>query len=368
MGPPTRVRTGFGGIAWLVTRHAEAVAVLSDQRFSVELTGDDQTIAGARLALSFLTMDDPRHMVLRRALAAEFTIRRVTAMRPWVEQIADALLDDIERAGPPADLVADFALPLPSLVICRLLGVPYERHEFFQRSSQVIVDPGSTMEQVGTAMGELTGYLAELLAAKDAEPADDLLSRLVTDYVRPGTISLDEAANMSRFLLTAGHETTANMISLGALLLLCHPDQLAELRATDDPEVVQSAVNEMLRYLSVLTQGVVRTAREDLRIGDTLIRAGEAVVVPFNAANRDPAAFAGDPDQFDIHRDARRHLAFGFGAHHCLGRPLALLELEVVFPRLLRRLPGLALATDLESVAGKNEASIYGLRTLPVTW
>ncbi|GAA4491207.1 hypothetical protein GCM10023191_024690 [Actinoallomurus oryzae] len=279
----------------------------------------------------------------------------------------DGLIDDMLAGPAPVDLVEAFALPVPSLVISELLGVPYADHDFFQRNSRLLVNRATAPEEALAAQHRLVEYLERLVADKQAHPCEDLLSQLAVQRVATGELSRHEAAMMGRLLLTAGHETTANMIALGTLALLRHPDQLARLRETDDPKLIAGAVEELLRYLTIVHSGRRRVALEDIEVGGRTIRAGEGIVFANDIGNRDTTVFA-DPDRLDLRRDARRHIAFGFGVHQCLGQPLARVELQVVYGTLYRRIPTLRLAVDLEQVPFKHDALVYGVYELPVAW
>jgi cytochrome P450 len=304
---------------------------------------------------------------LRRTVIAQFTVKRVAAMRPRVQQIVDDLLDRLLAGPKPADLVAALALPVPSLVICELLGVPYADHDFFQEISKAILLQEITPEQRLAAAAALFDYLDTLIEARLVNPADDMLSGLA-GRIRSGELTRPEATEIGVVMLLAGHETTANMIAVGILALLEHPDQLALLRENlDDPKLLASAVEELLRYLSIVHGGRRRAALEDITIAGETIRAGEGMILANETGNRDPAVFP-DPDRIDIQRDARSHLAFGFGVHQCLGQPLARLELQIVYRTLLRRAPNLALAVEPDRVPFKHGGFIYGLHELPVTW
>ncbi|GAA4874139.1 cytochrome P450 [Saccharopolyspora cebuensis] len=366
--PLTRVRLWDGRTTWLVTRYAEQRALLADPRISSDVTRpgypSPAPVSGSRL--SFILMDDPEHGRQRRMVAPPFTVKRVAAMRPAVQRIVDERIERLLAGPKPVDLVEEFALPVPSLVICELLGVPYADHDFFQDNSKTIIRRDAAPEERAAAMGALVGYLHDLLGAKRAEPREDLLSGLV-ERVDGGELTQQDAAEMGVLLLIAGHETTANMIALGTLALLENPDQLALLRDAEDESVIASAVEELLRYLNITHNGRRRVALEDIEIAGEVIRAGEGVIVPNDIGNRDPEVFA-DPDRLDITRDARRHVAFGFGVHQCLGQPLARLELQVVYGTLYRRLPGLRLATDRDRIPFKHDGSVYGVHELPVTW
>ncbi|MDF6065261.1 cytochrome P450 [Mesorhizobium sp. B2-3-3] len=367
-GPLRKVRLWDGSTPWLVTRYADQRALLADPRTSADITrpGYPSSAPVRGSSFSFILMDDPEHARQRRMVTAPFTIKRVEAMRPAVQKIVDGLIDDMLAGPPRADLVQAFALPVPSLVICELLGVPYADHDFFQENSKILISRSAAPEERGAAHAKLIGYLDELMGHKIARPADDLLSGLGT-RVGAGELSRREAAEMGVLLLIAGHETTANMIALGTLALLEHPDQLALLRDSDDPKAVAGAVEELLRYLNITHGGRRRVAVEDIEIGGEVIRAGEGIIVPNDIGNRDPEVFA-DPDRLDLGRDARRHVAFGFGVHQCLGQPLARMELQVVYSTLYRRIPTLRLDAGLEDLSFKHDGAVYGVYELPVAW
>ncbi|TDD51749.1 cytochrome P450 [Saccharopolyspora elongata] len=369
-GPLAKVRLWDGSTPWLVTRYAEQRTLLADPRVSADITRpgypSSAPVRPGGSGVSFILMDDPEHARLRRMVTAPFTVKRVAAMRPAVQKIVDDLIDEMLAGPNPVDLVEAFALPVPSLVICELLGVPYSDHDFFQENSKTIIKRDASPDDRTAAMGRLAGYLDELVGAKLANPGDDLLSRL-TERVAAGELARDEAARMGVLLLIAGHETTANMIALGTLALLEHPEQLALLRESDDPKLVAGAVEELLRYLHITHNGRRRVALEDIEIGGHVIRAGEGLIMANDIGNRDPEAFP-DPDRLDLTRDARHHVAFGFGVHQCLGQPLARMELQVVYSTLYRRIPTLRLAEDLAQIPFKHDGSVYGVYRLPVTW
>ena len=372
--PLARVRLWDGSTPWVVTRYAEQRALLADPRVSADFNRPgyprqvavDPDAARTSPARSFITMDNPEHARLRRMVTAPFAIKRMEALRPSVQSVVDGVIDDLLSGPTPVDLVEAFALPVPSLVICRLLGVPYADHAFFQANSSTLLRRSSAPEQRAAAQRALAGYLDRLLGEKIAHPGDDLLSELV-GRVTAEELTRQEAVRMGVLLLVAGHETTANMIALGTLALLEHPDQLAVLRDTDDPKVIAAAVEELLRYLNITHGGRRRVALADIEIAGQTIHAGEGLILANDVGNRDPAAFP-DPDRLDLHRDARRHVAFGFGVHQCLGQPLARVELQVVYGTLYRRIPTLRLATDLDQIPFKHDGAVYGVYRLPVTW
>lgn len=368
--PMARVRLQDGSTPWLVTRYADQRALLGDPRVSSD-AGDPAYPSGVPprgngSRLSFILMDDPEHARQRRMVTAPFSVKRVEAMRPAVQQIVDESIDELLSGPAPADLVDSFALPVPSLVICRLLGVPYSHHDFFQQNSRIIVKRDATPDERAAAMGNLSAYLEDLVGDKINAPGDDLLSG-VAERVTSGELTRSDAAQMGVLLLIAGHETTANMIALGTLALFQHPDQLKLLQETDDPELISSAVEELLRYLHITHNGRRRFAREDIEIAGVTIRAGEGLIMANDIGNRDPEVFD-DPDRLDITRRARHHVAFGFGVHQCLGQQLARMELQVVYGTLYRRIPTLRAATAMDELPFKNDASVYGVHELPVTW
>ncbi|WP_026248274.1 cytochrome P450 [Streptomyces sp. LaPpAH-108] len=372
-GPVSQVRSWGGSTPWVVTGHAEQRQLLGDPRLSVDFAApnfpspiDPRHGHGAATDLSFVGMDDPEHLRLRRMISGTFTIKRVEAMRPAVQRITDDFIDRMLAGLKPVDLVQALALPLPSLVISDMLGVPYEDHEFFQANSKVIVSATADRDDRTAAHRALADYLDDLVARKIAAPGPDLISKLGS-HVQAGELTAREAATMGVLLLLGGHETTANMISLGTLALLQHPEQLKTIRDTDDPQVVVDAVEELLRFLSIVHLGRRRTALEDISIAGRTIPAGDGVILLGELANRDPLVFD-DPHTLDITRNARQHQAFGGGTHHCVGQPLARLELQVLYPTLLRRIPTLRAAVPLEDVKFKYDAVIYGLHELPVTW
>ena len=371
--PITRVRLWDGSAPWLITRYAEQRALLADPRISADgtLPGYPQESAGFRerrkQAPTFVNMDDPEHARLRRMVTAPFAIKRVEALRPAIQRIVDTRINEMLAGPRPVDLVQAFALPVPSLVICELLGVPYADHDFFQHHSTILINRDASPEATREALDGLIDYLDRQVAKKLVDPADDLLSRLATEQVKTGELTPHDVAVMGMILLIAGHETTANMIALGTLALLEHPDQLAALRDTDDPKLIAGAVEELLRYLSITHNGRRRVAVEDIEVGGQIIRAGDGVIFANDVANRDQETFD-DPGRLDVHRDARRHVAFGFGMHQCLGQPLARVELQVVYGTLYRRIPNLRLAVSTEQVPFKHDAVTYGVYELPVTW
>ena len=367
------VTNAFGMTVFLVTRHEDIKDVLSDhQRFSntrppgfvlpgaPSVPEEEQTSARAG---NLLGLDPPEHQRLRRMLTAEFTIRRMKRLEPRIVEIVEAQLDAMKKAGPPADLVASFALPIPSLVICELLGVPYDDRDDFQRRSARQLDLSIPMAERLKLVRRGREYMSTLVERARQQPGEDILGMLVREH---GTeLTDDELIGVAGLLLLAGHETTSNMLGLGTLALLRHPDQLAAVR--DDPGAIGPAVEEMLRWLSIVHSAIPRITTTDVEVAGVPIPAGQLVFVSLPSGNRDPD-FIDSPEVLDIRRGAPGHLAFGHGVHHCLGAPLARMEMRIAFPALLRRFPTLELAEDFEDVAFRSFHFIYGLRSLEVTW
>ncbi|MEH0551051.1 cytochrome P450 [Streptomyces sp. B21-101] len=369
---PQQVRLEDGTPAWVLTRYEDIRAALSDPTVSAyELDPGMPPLvrksATKHDEVSFVRLDDPEHAQHRRMVTADFTIKRAEKLRPRIQQMADEFLDRMIAKGAPADLVKDYALPIPSTVIGLILGVPDTDHEFFQAKSQQMLDLNLPPEESAAAHSELLAYVEELMDRKEREPEDDLISRLMTQRVATGEISRSQIPAMVQVLLVAGHDTTAGMIALSTITLLQHPDQLARLRDTDDPALIARAVEELLRYITIAENVLVRVATQDITIGGRLVRAGEGLIINPLAGNRD-SSFAADPDTFDIDRNARGHLSFGYGVHQCVGQNLSRVELSISLPTLLRRLPGLRLAAPVEEIPFRAKANIYGVERLPVEW
>lgn len=361
-----------GHEGWLVTGYDAARQLMADTRFSsrrdIGVLHVPYEISGMPAPAEpipqepglFISMDPPDHTRLRRKLTGAFTVKRMKMLEETIIDIAERQLDELARLTPPVDLVKEFALPVPSLVICEMLGVPYADRDNFQVNSAKIMVKDQTLERKMAAFGAMAAYLSELVTRKRADPGEDLLS----DLARDDDLSIEELTGAAFLLLLAGHETTANMLGLGTFALLEHPEQLAELRA--DPDLLPGAVEELLRYLSV-ADIFYRYATEDIELGGETIRKGSTVVVSLLAANHDPRRFE-NPGTLDIHRKARGHLSFGHGVHQCLGQQLARIEMRAGFDGLLRRFPTLALAVPADEVRLRTDMNIYGVHELPVTW
>ncbi|MEU5365193.1 cytochrome P450 [Streptomyces sp. NPDC005925] len=374
-----------GDTGWLVTGYDECRKLLADSRLSTdrlrnprvaklppelrEKLMDEKTRAG-----DFLAMDAPEHTRYRKVLNRQFTLRRIRELEPRILDIVteriDAMLakgataDGGSADGNSADLVRDFALPVPSLVICELLGVAPEDREEFQARTGTLLDPDVTFEEQLAGLDALKQFIHGLVRKKRAAPADDVLSGLVHADAEPA-LTDDEIVGMANLLLVGGHETTASMLALGTFALLEHPEQLRRLR--ERPELIDGAVEEMLRYLSIVPLGLLRTTIEEVEIAGQVVPAGALVILSVSAANRDPRRYHG-PADFDVTRPRQAHLSFGHGIHQCIGQQLSRAEMTVGFAELLRRLPGLRLAIPADEVPLREQMAVYGVHSLPVAW
>lgn len=367
------VVNAFGMQVFLVTRHDDVKAMLSDhERFSnarppgFVMPGapevSDEEVASAR-AGNLLGLDPPEHQRLRRMLTPEFTIRRIKCLEPRITEIVTEHLDAMESAGAPVDLVESFALPIPSLVICELLGVPYGDRADFQERSGRQLDLSLPISERLELQRASRAYMHSLVTRARTNPGDDILGMLIREC--GDELTDDELVGIAGLLLLAGHETTSNMLGLGTLALLRNPDQLAAVR--DEPDAVGPAVEELLRWLSIVQTSIPRITTTDVEVAGVQIPAGQLVFASLPSGNRDPG-FIDSPDVLDIRRGAAGHLAFGHGVHHCLGAPLARMEMRIAWPALLRRFPDLALAEDFADVGFRSFHFIYGLRSLMVKW
>ncbi|MCX4626083.1 MULTISPECIES: cytochrome P450 family protein [unclassified Streptomyces] len=373
-GPVRRTVIAGGLEAWLVTRYEDGLAALSDSRLSSDVRDASDTRILRQLPATeresmlsnMLRSDPPDHTRLRRLVSKAFTAHRVAGMRPRIQAITDRLLDAVVPAG-HAELVADFALPLPVAVISELLGVPVdERHEF-QHWTDRLIRRGPELPDpavVNEAWQHMRAYVTELIRDKRAHPGDDLLSALVTARDAEQQLTEDELVAMVFLLLAAGYITTVNLIGGGIAMLLAHPGQLDLLRS--DPELLPGAIEEFLRYDGPVSPGIARFAREDVEIAGVTIPRGATVLIGSAVADRDPARFP-DPDRLDITRQDNAHLAFGHGIHYCLGAPLARLEGQIAIGTALRRLPGLALAVAPDEIRWR-PGGLRGPQSLPVTF
>lgn len=361
--PVSTVSLRHGQSASLLTSYDDVRAVLRDHgRFSSDPSRPGypqlRPVVDRKAAPgSFLVTDPPEHTRYRRLLTGEFTVRRMEKLRPSIERITHAHLDALLGSESP-DLVADFALPIPSDVICLLLGVPVSDQAFFSSRSRAHHDRTLSAEAVQAALDELHSYIEELVRSRVRAPGVDLISRLASE------LTVDEVVGMTVLLLVGGHETTANSIAL-SVLALQESGEWGALVA--DPSLVDSAVEELLRYLSPVHQGVVRAVTGDAVVSGESLASGDGVIASLFAANRDPSVYP-SPDTLDVRRRARGHLAFGDGVHQCIGQTLARMEMRVALRALVERAPDLRIAVPFSSVSFRFNAPIYGLHALPVTF
>lgn len=370
--PVAPVTLPGGRRAWLVTRHAAIRQVLSAPAVSSDMAHPGYPLqfeAPAhvleQIKPTLLAEDPPVHTEQRRLIAGEFTARRLDLLRPRIAEIVAGQLDTFLANGSPGDLVAGFAVPVPALVICELLGVPAEdREEFGRRAQQLIaldVPPGEREQ----ARAELLGYLDELVAVKERDGAEDLLGRLVRRNAVERVLTRAQIVGIANVLLVGGHETTANMIALGALGLLENPDQLAVLR--EDPGSAPQVVDELLRFFSIGDQVAARAVLSDIEVDGVRIPAGDGVITLTASGNHDDAVYD-RPHEIDVRRDSRRHLAFGHGIHQCIGQNLARIELQIALTTLLSRIPALRSSVPVDRLRFKNPYGVYGLHEFPVEW
>ncbi|WP_399880062.1 cytochrome P450 [Streptomyces sp. BBFR51] len=369
--PVARVTLPTKREAWVVTRYDDVRELLSDSRASADIRrpnfpalGEGEQEAGAKFR-PFIRTDAPEHTKYRRMLLPVFTVRRVRAMRPAVQARVDEILDDMLAADGPVDFVSAYANAVSTSVICELLGIPRENLEFFRDVTRISGSRHSTAEQVSEALGGLFGLLAELIGRRREEPRDDLTSKLVTEDLVPGHVTMDQLLSTLGITINAGRETTTSMIALSTLLLLERPELMEELRR--DPSLMPAAVDELLRVLSVADSIPLRVAAEDIELSGRTIPADDGVIALLAGANHDPEQFD-DPETVDFHRTDNHHVAFGYGVHQCVGQHLARLELEVALETLMRRVPTLRLAGNREDVLVKHDSATFGLEELRVAW
>jgi cytochrome P450 len=366
--PVHRSPMGF----WVLTRYDDIVGALRDSRFGKEVFAARIAAreGSGSIGISMLVMDPPDHTRLRALVNKAFTPRVVELLRPRIQQIIDGLVARVSDAG-QMDVIEDFAYPLPVIVICEMLGVPSDDRETFKtwgldiaRGLDAILLPPDSEQarRAASARQALAEYLRRLIAERRASPRSDMLSNLIAAEEAGDKLSENELVATCALLLIAGHETTVNLIGNGMLALLRHPAELRRLR--HDPSLIQTAVEELLRYDGPV-QRVARVAGEDVRIGGTTIRKGETVMMFIGAADRDPAHFP-DPDRLDLTRQDNRHIAFGWGIHFCLGAPLARVEGQMAINTLVHRLPGLALASDTPEF--RQSLTLRGLTRLDVSY
>jgi cytochrome P450 len=372
--PVTQVTLWDDSQAWLATRYEDIRALLGNAAKLSSDTSKDGFPQSSATAVAqrggqknLARMDPPKHDQHRLMLTADFMVKHVRLLGPYLDELLERCfvdMDEVKQRDGSVDLVQVLAQPVPANVIVKLLDLPPERSDFFLDRVNRWMSLDSTPEESNRAAADALDYFDELIGERIAGTGDDLVSRLIANHLLTGEMTRPELQHMLHLLLVGGFDTTANMIALGTLTFLLNPEQLAQVR--DDPSLVPGAVEELLRYLSVAHHVGFRLATDEVEVRGKCIRSGDGVVAPIMAANRDPRVFA-DPDKFDVHRDARGHLAFGFGVHQCLGQALARVELQAVFSCLFQRYPTLQLAVDFEELVFRNSL-IYGVESLPVTW
>ncbi|BBC35111.1 Cytochrome P450 [Streptomyces graminofaciens] len=372
--PIVKIRFPNGSSGWLVTRFEEGSQVFTDPRLSArrprhDTPDGDFSEAGedAPFDAGFVMMDEPEHGAYRRLLTGRFTPKAVqNKLQPYLDKIVDEHLDAIAAGPETFDFVQAMALPIPCLVICELLGVPYKDRDGFHEATADLMDMAKSREERDKGAHWLIDHITNLVADKRRTGATDgILAELVHKTDGEDSILTEkQLIGLGVLLLFAGHDTTAAMMGLSTLTLLTHQEQRERMLA--HPEKIGTTVEELMRYLTIVQFGLGRVAKEDLELAGGHIKKGDLVVVALNAANRDPRAFQ-DPDTLDIDRKMVRHMGFGYGIHACLGQNVARAELRTVLPKLFKRFPDLRLATPLEEVPMDFTGTNYGVRKLMVT-
>jgi cytochrome P450 len=368
--PVSQVQLWDGSLAWLALKYDDIKSLLVNPALSSDTLRPNfpqanETAASFRSGQRvFVRMDSPAHDVHRLMLTSDFMVKKVREYRPYLDQAISAVLDDMERKGGTIDLVRQLALPIPSKMITKILDLPAEDDEFFLDRVETAMSLDSTPEESTQAGVDTMAYLERVIEERWDGEGDDLITRLVRDRVKTGELTSVELQHMLHLVLVGGFDTTANMIALGTITFLRNPDQMRLLH--ENPDLIANAVEELLRFLSVAHHVAYRQAAEPIDIEGVHISPDDGVIAPVQAANHDPERFA-DPDRFDITRDARGHIAFGYGIHQCLGQALARVELQAVFSQLFERFPTLELAVPFEQLNFRN-SMIYGVEALPVTW
>ncbi|MDX6242090.1 MAG: hypothetical protein QOG10_7032 [Kribbellaceae bacterium] len=370
-----KVRTHDDQAAWLVSRYDHVRALSSDERVSADPGRPGYPERSASFAATMgndralRTLDNPEHDRQKRMIIKDFAVKRVEAMRGEIQKTVDSFLDQLVERGPGAELVEDFAFPVPVAVVCKLIGVPPSDYEFFGSRVTVVHSLTVSAEEAVAAADDLRSYIDELIDLKQKEPGDDLVSRLAQEQLNTGGLDRRQVVEITRQMVLAGFDTTANGIALSVVALLQHPEALQELLAhIDEPGVLVNAIDELMRYLSLTHAGRRRAVTERIEIDGKVLAPGDGLIIANHLADRDPSVFP-NPERLDLRRsNARANVAFGYGIHQCPGQALSRVELQVVHSRLWRRLPGLRLAVPFEELRFRESDLVYGLYALPVTW
>jgi cytochrome P450 len=367
--PLARMVYPDGHVGWIVSSYDLVREVLSDNRFShscevghFPVTHQGQVIPTHPLIPGmFIHMDPPEHTRYRKLLTGEFTARRASRLKVTAEIVAAEQIEVMRAHGAPADLVTTFAKPFVLRMLADIVGLPYEERDRYVHAVTLLHDADADPAEAAAAYEEAAGFFDEVIVRRRRQPQDDLISGLVAD----DELTNEELRNIVTLLLFAGYETTESALAVGVFALLHHADQLAALRA--DPAKLDGAIEELLRYLTVNQYHTYRTALEDTKLGGEVISKGDTVTISLPAANRDPAKF-GCPEKLDIERETSGHVAFGFGIHQCLGQNLARVELRAGLTALLQSFPGLRLAVAADEVPLRLQGSVFGVKTLSVSW
>ncbi|WP_066285411.1 cytochrome P450 [Arthrobacter sp. B6] len=374
--PITKARLWNGDQAWLIVGHKESNEVLADDRFSArpDVPGYPHVspaLAGYRKSglETFNNKDNPQHSLERRMFTKWFTVRRINSLHEKIADLVDRVLDGLIAEGDTADLYAQLALPIPSQVIFAMLNAPYEDHLVVEEATNTILSWRSTTEESAAASAVLLQFCESLVKQRKEHPLDDdVISEAIEEHVNTGQCTLEQLTQGIRLLFLAGHETTANAISMSILVLLDHPHLAAQLRESEDPAFVERAVKELLRFVTIAQAGRCRVALQDVTIGGVTIKAGEGVIVSSESANRDPSVFE-HASEVDFDREHLQESAsFGYGTHRCVGERLAVVELQVVLPAVLRKLPDLRLTVERKDLPYKTDHTVFGVYELPVAW
>lgn len=369
--PVYRVRFPNGVPTWLVTDWNLFRSVMADPRFSSQKSGVEPQLRKTSLFFPevpglFINMDGAEHAAYRRIVLSEFASSKLAAMRPWLEGLVDTHLDALAARPQPVDLLPELAFPVPAMVVCRLLGLPYDDRQIFEDAAAVLLSNTASTEEVHAKIASLFDYFLPFIARKRSQPGDDMISRLALGENERQMSDL-EIAIIATILVVAGFDSTTQMIAMSVITLLQHPEALREFKAMGGD--VKDAIEELLRFnTGIGGSPMIRRAVEDVKVGDVLVKAGDWIACSISAANRD-TQLCSDPDKLDLRRKRVPHVAFGFGSHNCPGQNLSRLELSVVLPKLFARFPRLQLAKPYRDLPFRHEAmAVYGVFELPVTW